>query len=111
QPDQFRRRLVVRKMAAGFEDLAEPRVHALERVRRVDHATNLRRKGKEGNDARPRTAPRGDDRRKSLPPFAALETIERRLRHVRAGRGVDLAQRGGERLALFPVRKIETLTQ
>ena len=48
QPDQLRRRLVIWKMAAGFDDLTEPRVHALERVGRVDHATNLRRNAKKG---------------------------------------------------------------
>src|SRR5919108_6238824 len=51
QPDQFGGRVVVRKVAACLDDFAKLRVNTLERVRRVDDASNLWWKGEERNHA------------------------------------------------------------
>ena len=79
QPDQFRGGLVGREMAARFDDLAHPRVDALERIGRVDHAPNLGRKREERNHLGPGAAPGRDDGRKVRAPRALLEGVERRL--------------------------------
>src|ERR1044072_3979356 len=98
-------------MPTGFDDLPEPCVHTLERVRRVDHAANLRRKGEEGDDARPRSTPGRDDRRKALAPFPPLEGVERTQGEVGARRRVDRAERRRQRLPLFPIREVQALAQ
>jgi len=56
QPDQFGGRLIRREMSARLDDLAQLRVHALDRVRGVDDAANLRRERKERDDVSPRSA-------------------------------------------------------
>ena len=67
EPQQLGRGVVVRKVAARLDDLPQLRMHALERIGRVDQPADLRRKGKEGHDVRPGATPRRDHRRKFDP--------------------------------------------
>ena len=71
----------------------------LEGVGRVEDAPNLGGKGKERADARPGATPGGHDRRNALPPFSAVECVERGERrhgprHADHVRRVDRRQRG-----------------
>ena len=77
QPDQFGRGVVVREVAARFDDLPQLRVHAFERIRGVNQPADFRRKCKEGNDVRPGAPPRRDDGGKLLAPRTAFELVER----------------------------------
>jgi hypothetical protein len=58
EPNQLRRRLVRRKVTTGLDNLPQLRMHALERVRRVDDTPDIWRKGEERDDVGPRAAPR-----------------------------------------------------
>jgi hypothetical protein len=44
-------------MTARLDDLAQPGVEALDGIGRVDHPTDRRREGEEGNDPIPRLMP------------------------------------------------------
>ena len=57
-----------------FPDLG---IDTLQGIGRVDHASYVRRKGKEGNHLRPRAAPRRHDRRKLRASGAASEVVQR----------------------------------
>ena len=76
QPDEFGRRVIVRKMPTGLDDLADARIEAFECVRRVDHAANVWRKRKERNHPRPGAAPRRDDRGEALAPLPVRECVQ-----------------------------------
>src|SRR3954467_12320698 len=76
EPDQFARRIVGREMAAGFDDLAQLRVHAFDRVRGVDYAAHRWRKREERNDIGPGAAPRARHGRELLTPRTDLECRE-----------------------------------
>ena len=109
EPDQLRGGFVSREMATGFDDLPQLRVDAFERVGRVDQAPDVGRKREERNDVRPGAAPGGDDRRKLPAPRPALEGVERGTRRLGARGGVDRPQRRRHRLALFPIREVQTV--
>jgi hypothetical protein len=52
QPDPLRRSLVVGTVAAGLDDLSQPRVYAFQGIRCVDHAANRRGKREERDHVR-----------------------------------------------------------
>ena len=56
EPDQLRRRVVAREVAAGLDDLAQSRIDSFDRIGRVDHAPHGRRKGEERPCRSPRPA-------------------------------------------------------
>ena len=109
QPDQLRRRIVAREMTSSLDDLAQPRIDALDRVGRVNHAPDSWRKGKEQNDPIPGSTPDRRDRRIPLAPGAVLELLERLQSGLWAGDGVDRPQRLGEHLAVLPARVFEAV--
>ena len=47
QPDQLGGRIVAGEVSSGLDDLAQPRIHAFNRIGRVDHASHLGREGEE----------------------------------------------------------------
>ena len=77
-PDQLGGGLITREVASGFDDLTQPRIHALDRIGRIDHATNRRGKGEERNDPIPSATPQRRDGRIPFAPGAALERLQGR---------------------------------
>lgn len=63
EPDQLGRHVITGEVAAGFDDLAQPHMHALDGIDGVDDATDFRRDGEERDDLGPGPAPRGHHRR------------------------------------------------
>ena len=68
QPDELGGRIVAGEVPAGFDDLSQPRIHALDCVGRVDDATHIGRESKEWNDLVPGPLPSADDGGELKPP-------------------------------------------
>jgi len=109
QPDQLAGRVVGGKVAARLDDLAQLRVHALDRVRGVDHPPHRRREREERDHVRPCPAPGGDHGREFLAPRPGREVIELGLGRLGAGRRVDGPDRRGQGLSLLPAGVIEAI--
>ena len=73
QPDQLRGGLVGGEVTAGLDDLAQPRVHALDRVGGVDHFAHRGREREERDHLRPGPSPPGRHARVALAVGAHLE--------------------------------------
>src|ERR1700681_1876038 len=76
EPYQFVRRVVGREMAACLDDLAHPRVHALDRVGGVDHPPDLRRERKERDHLVPGPPPGSNNGGEFPAPVTLLERIQ-----------------------------------
>ena len=63
QPDQLGSGLITGKVPAGFDDFAQPRIDAFDRVGGVDHLAYRWRKREKGDDFVPGPPPGGDDGR------------------------------------------------
>ena len=109
-PDQLGCGLIAREVSSGLDDLAQPRIDALDRIGGVDHATYRRGKGKERNDPIPCSTPQRRDGRVPFAPGSALEFLECFQDRLRVGRGVDRPQRLGEGLAVLPACVFEAVT-
>src|SRR5580765_4851209 len=111
EPNQFGRRLGGWKVAAGLDDFADPRVDALERIRRIDHAPDRGREGEERDDLRPGAPPGRHDGRKANPPRAAGEHVQGLGGGLGTDRRVDGTERGREELAIARTREVEAMAQ
>ena len=89
-------------MSSGLDDLAQPRIHTLNRVGRVDHAAHLGREGKERDDLVPGPAPGAGDSGELLPPRPSLECVQLGLGRFGVDRCVDRLDGRGQRLAILP---------
>jgi hypothetical protein len=83
----------------GLQRLAQLAIERLDRVRCVDHATDLGRKRQERGHVLPRVKPRLGDHREPLIPFL-VEALELELGGVGVERGVDRLEIAGDPLAL-----------
>src|SRR5450432_2288954 len=102
QPDQFAGGVVGREMATRLDDLAQPRVHALDGVGGVNHPPHGRRKRKERNHVRPSPAPGGGHGWEFLTPWPDLECRQLGLGALGTGGRVNRPDRRRQRLALLP---------
>jgi len=89
QPDQLAGRVVAGEMPAGLDDLADLGVDAFDRIGRVDHPADLRRKGEERDHPVPRPAPSSDHDGEFPAPCALLELVQGRLGSLRADGAID----------------------
>src|SRR3954470_22515580 len=92
QVDELGGGLLVGKVPAGLDRLADLAVQALDRVGRVDRASELVGEREERGHVLPAGAPGVDGRRVALAPLG-VEALELDERGVGVGGGVDRAQR------------------
>src|SRR5580704_8793986 len=96
--EQLGSSVIAREVALGADDLAQLEVKGLDRIGRVEDASDLVGEGEEGAYALPVATPRCDDRRVALSPLG-LEVVERLQGKVFGLGSVDAFEVGTERLA------------
>lgn len=110
QPDQRRRRSIVREVAGRLDDLEQSRIDALDRVGCLDYMPHARRGGKKRNHPSPALAPERREGWMSLAPGAALEFYERLPSGVCVDCGVNRPEYLGFEFAVLPARVLEALS-
>ena len=98
--DEFTGRLLGWEMSTGFDRLADLPVQGLDRVGRVDNASDVGGEGEEGDHVLPGLAPALADHRVALAP-ARFEGRERLRGLVGARGGVDRLQLLGDPAAVL----------
>ena len=109
QPDQFGGRIVTGEVPTRFDDLAQPRVHALDGVGRVDHAPHFGWEGKERYHPVPGPAPGSYNGRELLTPWPHLKCVEFSLGGLCAHRRVDRFNGRSQRPAVLPAGKVQAV--
>lgn len=107
EEEQLCGRFIAREMAAVLHDFSNAHVQALDSVRRVDNAPDLRRISKEGDHLRSLSAPGLGNRRTFASPRALLKCGEDGFGRFGVRRLVDRLQRLGKRFAVLPSHVIE----
>ena len=110
QPDQIGGSIVAREMPARLDDLAQPGIDALDDIGRIDHPTDRRWEGEEGNDPIPGPPPSGSHAGEFLAPRPLREGLQ--FGHGRFGAGccVNRLDRRRQRLAVLPAGVIQAVT-
>ncbi len=96
-------------MTARLDDLAQPHVHRLNGIGRVEDPPHLRGEGKEGRHVVPGPSPQAANGRMLGPPRTDLERVQRGVGRRLGRRGVDRSDRGGHRLAVLPARVVQRI--
>ena len=104
--EAFHGGLLVREVSPRSRRAPEPRVQALDRVGRVDHASDLGAVVQERHELAPRVLPQRLDRRVAVTP-ARAELDEAFLRRLLVDRGVDGSQLAGHRVPVLTGREPE----
>jgi len=107
QPDQFAGSLITGEVPARLDDLAQPRMYALDGIGRVDDAAHRRGEREKRYHAIPDASPGRDYRRVLATPLVALEGVERLLGRLGAGDRVNREQRCRQQLAILPAGVVQ----
>ena len=107
QPDQLGGRIVAGEVSPRLDDLAKPRIDALDRVGRVDHPADLRREREERNHVAPGPAPGGHHGGEFLAPGPLLEGIELGLGGLGTGGRVDRPDGRRQQLSVLPAGVVQ----
>src|SRR5580658_2459150 len=93
--------VIAREVALGADDFTQLEVEGLDRIGRVEDASDLVGEGKEASYALPVTTPGGDDRGVGLSPLG-LKVLEGVQSKVLCVGSVNVFEVGTERLSLGP---------
>jgi hypothetical protein len=102
QPQQLSRRVVIGEVPPGLDDLAQLRIHTLDRVGGVDHFAYRRWENKKGNHLAPDPLPCTHHHGVLLAPAALCKVLKRLVGGLRIRGGVKRSECSGQSTPIFP---------